>query len=298
MSSLVIIGNGFDLYHGFKTSYKDFKDYLTSNFSVDESDALIPSAYYGDYDENEVVSYIVQVLNNVLGDNWGDLETALGYSLYDELSFDLRDINIDDKDSKIDEDYNLNSQLSSDLNFTFSEMKRLFYKWVHEELTKIPTCLKGSPDIYNGLKKIKDAYFLSFNYTYTLEKLYGIQDVLHIHGTVDSLDEEIRFGHNDTTEVTEQLKNVWGVEELDSLKRYLYKDTDNAIENHKVFFAQLDSVTDIFSFGFSFSEPDQHYLDEIDRHAKNITWHLNQYDYEKYKKTIEKRGYRVGEAIW
>ena len=37
MTKLFIIGNGFDLAHGMKTRYSDFRDYLIDEYDVDEN---------------------------------------------------------------------------------------------------------------------------------------------------------------------------------------------------------------------------------------------------------------------
>ncbi len=57
------------------------------------------------------------------GENWGDLESCLGFRLCQELRFDLRDINYEDDDNNMWNDTEVNEQLASGLRYTFEEMK-------------------------------------------------------------------------------------------------------------------------------------------------------------------------------
>ena len=46
---LVIVGNGFDIHHGLKTSYHDFRNYLTSNVDRDfvrQLESFFQAEYY------------------------------------------------------------------------------------------------------------------------------------------------------------------------------------------------------------------------------------------------------------
>ncbi|WZV57340.1 AbiH family protein (plasmid) [Priestia megaterium] len=69
MTKLFIIGNGFDSAHGLKTSYNNFKDYLTLNCSgINLEELIVPEEIHEDdggitYDENEVISMIFYLLN-------------------------------------------------------------------------------------------------------------------------------------------------------------------------------------------------------------------------------------------
>ncbi|MBE6119972.1 MAG: hypothetical protein E7189_05995 [Erysipelotrichaceae bacterium] len=52
-------------------------------------------------------------------------------------------------------------------------------------------------------------YFLSFNYTDLLEKIYKIEDVLHIHGAVQSIDNiDPIMGHNNHQDIEVHKKGL------------------------------------------------------------------------------------------
>lgn len=93
---------------------------------------------------------------------------------------------------------------------------------------------------YSNIEKLrkkpsfKNSLFLNFNYTRTIEQVYGIKasDICHIHGEVSSRTEGIYFGNGDD-------------------------------EEFEGFFDRLSKVNKIYSYGFSFSEVDMPYIEEI-----------------------------------
>ncbi|XCP87104.1 AbiH family protein [Roseburia hominis] len=87
------------------------------------------------------------------------------------------------------------------------------------------------------------------------------------------------------------------------LKRYLQKDTQQAIMEHGDFFCRPDQVKAVYSYGFSFSDADMVYLDEIEKHSNpgDVTWYLNRWDVGEnpgFKTLLEERGYQVEIAEW
>lgn len=105
--------------------------------------------------------------------------------------------------------------------------------------------------------------FLSFNYTSTLEEIYNVGSICHIHGIQNS---DIFFGHGNDEDYTEYyLSHYIGAEdELRELDVRLRKDTAKAIQVNKPFFELMqDRVKNIYSYGFSFSDVDLPYIQEI-----------------------------------
>lgn len=66
---LYICGNGFDLHHGLRTSYKDYRDYLLKNHPQAALD-------YADF----------PFLNPDVGDNWSDIEKSFHIDYLSMLS--------------------------------------------------------------------------------------------------------------------------------------------------------------------------------------------------------------------
>lgn len=319
--NLILIGNGFDLAHGLPTAYSDFRQYICDRFVVDQnSDTLVPQSEMDKdggifYDEDEVASYIVQVIDQVGGENWGDLETCLGADLFDELKYDLRDVDFDQKENDIGNDIDVNGQLSEGLCYTFEEMKRLFFTWVKDRLGSLDYSGINSPGTGNSVVSRNKTFFsdidlnrtlfLNFNYTPTLQTVYQIPEatICAIHGTVKSPNKEILFGHGNKSDVADQMVREMGAEDnLSDLKEFLCKDTEHAIARHADFFNQLGSVRNIYSYGFSFSDADRIYLDTIEEYVKPVqtTWYLNDYDKDnaEYRKLLTIRGYTVDVASW
>lgn len=86
-----------------------------------------------------------------------------------------------------------------------------------------------------------DSFFLNFNYTLTLEKVYNIpeRNVFHIHGiTGDNIIVGHGLSNERINELTEEfIGDFMGAEyELERTVRYLKKDTEKIINDNLEFF--------------------------------------------------------------
>lgn len=302
MKSLFLIGNGFDLAHGIKTSYEDFHQYLKAQypdvngdeFTMPES-TTIPDGSES-YDDNEVVSYLLRLISNTerSGEKWSNLENSLGILDFGEF-FD-RVIELEDEDGDPDFWKNMyNTQdVASNLVIPTQRISEFFSDWVNT--IKIDERIPYKGDFAALMNKESDL-FLTFNYTKTLEILYHAKNVYHIHGKQGG---ELLFGHgNDTDYYDENMGRYTGAENaLQQIQVSLRKDTAKAIINNQDFFKRLLSIDKIYSYGFSFSGVDQIYIKEICKRlpTAEITWYLNDYDSqnqrEKYKKVIWSCGFK------
>lgn len=169
MPKLFIIGNGFDLHHKMKTRYLDFKSYLKS------------------YDKRLVEWYENMFRDNIINNEslWNDIENNSYFSYQQYMhKFELYD---DPQDIDNERFAYPISQTDNDVYSSNKFYNDKFKDWVNSiKLTKS----------LDDIKKIisKDDYFITFNYTYTLEKLYNIPDshIYHIHGKKG--DDELLFG--------------------------------------------------------------------------------------------------------
>ncbi len=312
--TLFIIGNGFDCYfHNLPTRYLDFKKYLMERFpdyDIDFDGILSPRLMPDGeekYDDDELVGAIIRMLDSCAGKDWCDLEGCLGEAFIHGIVGDnewlLKPINIEDEDD--DAPYKAvmdNEDISGDLTGAFRMVRILFEDWVRKELPYLDyekIQRKSTPNL-------KDSLFLSFNYTPTLESVYGIQSeqVCHIHGDCRDKSSKIYFGHGNCNEVDVE-SWYWGIKEaFDRLQEELRKDTDCALYNNAAFFDKLKSITDVYSYGFSFSDVDMIYIDRISKivDVQNVVWHFNKYDWDKnhhYIDKIKAYGYKVvKESIW
>lgn len=292
MKNLFIIGNGFDLAHKLPTRYSDFKNYLTEKFpSADTEYVYVPESTIdqdGDeaYNKTEVVSFLLKIISEVEGDEWNNLETTLGMIEYDDY-FSLFELRNDDKEYHTI--YN-NEDTAKNILGAVYMIKQFFSDWIEEvDITDVQPNIKMK-DLFDNHNDL----FINFNYTETLEKIYGIKDVCHIHGTRGS---DIIFGHGSTFNFDYYELKFTGAEEyMEELQNSLKKDTKQAIEKHKYFFDKLSGVERIYSYGFSFSDVDLVYIKEICKHinTKKVIWHLNSYDDKRnfeLKKRIKKCGF-------
>lgn len=298
MSSLFIIGNGFDLSHGMKTSYEDFRLYLKENYPNATFDGCVPEGLTtpdGDisYAAIDTVGFLIEVISNAEpnGEKWSDLETSIGYLDLDEYLDDWSDD--DDDDNEWHKVYR-NQDVASNLTGAILEITDYFSEWVDtiEVDEFIPK--QSFVEMING----EEDFFLTFNYTKTLESLYNAMNVCHVHGEQGR---ELLFGHGNDKDYTDKyIGEYTGAEDyIQDMQRKLRKDTSGAIVRNQEFFNSIGGKIDkIYSYGFSFSEVDQVYIKEILSKLKTekVTWLLNDFDCEmkreEYKKIISNCGFR------
>ena len=175
---LFIIGNGFDLYNGYKTSYLDFKDFLIDNelnYTIGEStliDILSPEydfEFWKDFEENLSKITLERI--------------SIGYDEKEEYSRNNRNIVEHIKDIQ-EELYSLIQNALSDFIAKNTEQKIL------------------PKDLFLDLFSFDDR-FISFNYSVTLETVYHVasQNIHYIHGLsnffrYEDNNDSIIFGHS------------------------------------------------------------------------------------------------------
>ncbi|MFF3024469.1 bacteriophage abortive infection AbiH family protein [Gottfriedia sp. NPDC057948] len=275
MSNLFIIGNGFDLAHGIKTTYEDFKNFLLLKnpnlLSISEEEL----DFYTDIseDSDKIFRLLIEAIDETEGGLWSNLEETLGTLDYNAfLSYN---------------DYKNQEILLENLETRADVFKDLFYSWVHE-INMDGVKLKQA---FNSLIITGDQ-FLTFNYTRTLEDIYKVPEdvVFHIHGEAG---DPVEFGHG-----ADYRSN--SSEEEQMIHEKLRKNTGKIIEDYYYFFEDLPNhqIKKIYSFGFSYSGVDQIYLSEIINNLNDtsgITWLFNSYDAERiedYKLILEECGFQ------
>ncbi|TKH11864.1 hypothetical protein FC678_11030, partial [Peribacillus simplex] len=291
MSSLFIIGNGFDLAHTLPTSYEHFRQYLLQNYPGAHKESpsfTINSSTMPDgsevYNKDDVVSFLIDIISKAepYGEKWSDIETSLGRLNYEEYLDEMSGLLDDDED---DDDLWHSAHRNEDAaehfyNVTL-KIKELFSEWVNSIDISTARPKKKFQDIID----IENDVFLTFNYTSLLEDLYGAEDVFHIHGErgFQRLPGfELIIGHGDSREDFEN-KYVGAEWALSKIHQSLKKDTKEIIRKSRFFFDELPPVKNIYSYGFSFSNVDLPYIKEIINtlNTENVTWYLSDYDYEE-----------------
>ncbi|WP_369361794.1 AbiH family protein [Priestia megaterium] len=258
------------------------------------------------FNKDEVVALLIDVIsvaekkdqeeNEVQEENedevrWQTLEQSLGRLNFDDY-FDDVDIlfsHEDDDSAEWRRAYRL-EDISSNFHLVTIKIKELFSEWIDTvDISKID----GKDSLYKLFDPERDS-FLNFNYTFVLEEIYGAINVEHIHG---SQGEKVIIGHGEPSRDFENYYtgSEWALAELhDNLR----KDTQKAIKQAHSFFSNLASIKKVYSHGFSFSEVDLPYIEEICKKIKteNITWYLNDFNDEEeremYKEKIKKCGFK------
>lgn len=250
-NTLFIIGNGFDLAHGIKSSYWNFREWLGNNRSN-----LIG---------------MMDIFFSNQRDVWSSIEQALGE--YNEES--ILDY------CRPDEEFDYDHSLSSSARVEDSPMA--IFRPVLEEFRQAFRDWVNSIEI-SGIEKVyklnTDSRYLSFNYTDTLETEYGISQnqVTHIHGSRLNDDEYI-IGHNNNRDPS----SVWDDDGL-TFEQQAYeniivwmneftKQYNRNIANHYSFFDSLYNIKQIIVIGHSMSKVDWPYFREIIKNiGKEIPW--------------------------
>lgn len=273
--NLIVIGNGFDLFHKLPTSYYHFKEFLVGKGF------------------NEFVDLLERSID---GDLWSDFENALG-----ELNFSEIDISADsyEEDDYLYEDDEHDLFEGHYLIRMADNMQTYFEEWINSINNPVTPILHEK--IIN-----QNQIILNFNYTDTVEKTYKIvsDKVLHIHGEAGKT--ALIVGHGNSfsgydienmpsTEYYDFIEEVEFQEiEFDSViaKYYkkTYKDTARVIVEHDHFFKLLADIDEILILGHSLNGLDMGYFKEIacniDSHVKWVVTYYKANEIDKFKNNL------------
>jgi hypothetical protein len=185
LNKVIIIGNGFDLAHGIRTSYNDFienyfrKTYWKSLYPKKYSDRLIEvkdsypvsqvnpvesnkisytEFFYNNRDNYQIISdFFCTLLENRLIENWVDFEDLLFKELFKHVNIPSREINIEQINT-----------LNEDFEFLRSKLIDYLYEITND--------IKLTPDqrytelFTRGINWNSDSLtFVNFNYTKTID---------------------------------------------------------------------------------------------------------------------------------
>lgn len=296
MNRLFVIGNGFDLHHNLPTGLNNFRDYMKSKH---------PSEY------QNIQRFFFRYYGYIERDNWNELETFLSCTIQIDAMLD-DSIEYSEKDMD-------RASFWNDIQYNVMGFER--------DLKLLKACLDSwiaSINIsdYKPKKYIRfdsDDLFLTFNYTDTLQQLYGVLDdkVLHIHGR--NVQEKV-LGHNEEyyefrliniTQVDFENGNDidWRIEEAKEILNHIpllfYKDSESIIRNNSTFFDKVSSCNEIVFMGWSLGLQDEVYMYEIlskikDGSIINVVYYKDD-DKKRYQEFFNKyirNEYKVSYYTW
>jgi len=298
MNKLVLIGNGFDLAHGLKTSYSDFILWYLNKSSA----ALISNTLYEDelitmksqqrikFDEYTSIkhcfelqkifsvitkfksNFFQKIVNESYESQWVDIESRY----YKEIIRLYRRIEADNSDTH----HGAMNELKL-LNSCFDAIKRELELYLSTIDTK-GLIIKDIAD--NFIKYLRvyhpaehnNIYFLNFNYTPTVENYLvffetsqGKEDrravtLNYIHGRLSDANNPIIFGYGDEMDPHyQQIENLNENEFLKNIKSFNYFRTNN----YQSFSSFIDAEPfDVFIFGHSCGISDRILLNSIFEH--------------------------------
>lgn len=224
--TLLIVGNGFDLSMGFKTSYGDF---MKSSYFPHEETSSLCSYLHNQYEENM---------------GWIDIENEL--SEYSRI-LTTKKLNAKKFNTILDID---------SLREEYDELKSSLKCYLQEE-TKRAFC--PSPD--NPAKRVIDqlpaeSKIISFNYTSIIERMTRDRfcaskgNLLHIHGSLAPYD-DIVFGVEDSAKLSKE-------------HVFLYKAHSPHLKVQE-FSDWLNSAERIIFYGYSLGDTDRQYFEKFFR---------------------------------
>lgn len=305
MTKLFIIGNGFDLAHKMNTRYSDFRKFLTNKGK--EHDNFKEDIYYNEipaptltsdgeevYNPLDRLNAILTCVDNTNGDiEWNKFEENLGKLNYECLLNPY----VGDNDEKLGYKIERNENNARNIKNVLGMIPLFFQEWV-----KAIKIAEEPLDDIVSLINPKSDLFLTFNYTDTLERLYNVENVCHIHGNKD---ESLYVGHGENIfDPDNDYSTYFSGSEYDlrQLHEHLRKNTDEAFKKHSSFLGKLREVANkdsliIYSYGFSFSKVDRFYLEQIFSiiDSTNICFMLNEYndkDNEDFKHILRESGFK------
>lgn len=288
---LFIIGNGFDLAHRLNSDYPSFKNYLEKEYKCTFNRQLIsPNVIMGNQGEEvtnkkEAAQFLYNLIQTTLERNeleWKDFENSLSYiNLSETFDWNLF-LEYSDDPIRSESIKQLNTELlCKDLLFLIPSISNLFQEWIENDVQpRLQDKTKFS--YFNSFIDLDKDVFMSFNYTTTLETLYGTQNVFHIHGKVG--DEKLIIGHGYKNEANYDYENSDVIEDTKydtelSIINMLRKPVNDVIKNNKILFDSVSELSEIIIIGWGYcGKVDYPYFEEIINKKDDAEWTLTYYD--------------------
>lgn len=292
---IVVIGNGFDLSLGIKSSYADFLNYVTNQKELKSSEDI--------YNFNRI---FVQEFNGTLL-NWCDFETM--------FENHMREINEESNRNEFKQTKKFHvNQLNKDLRALeksfFDYLKREYERWESKSNTK----KMRINSFYKRLLESEKTKVISFNFTNSIEKiqeLIGAENkhlgvptkktnkIFQLHGSLDK--NNIIFGGGFTGSEFASKMSVESSVENDKLVRVkkdptLFSDREKLLEELD---ATAENKLDLFILGHSIAGSDFVFLKPFFEKAEKIYLFYYDQDYSyKLQFIIQTLGKEYAEKIY
>lgn len=256
INKYIVVGNGFDMNIGLKSSYQSFLDDIGENYKLKE-----PSDFYK----------FNSLFQKDINDNWSDFE-----GLFENLIFNANSI----------EDKKLACQTVDTYNKALERLELQFYTYLSREYRRWKQRIVGEVNpIYRSI--FRDAKVFNFNYTNTLSDI-ELKDlagkVYQVHGSLEN--RNIIFGggfleHDRVSDIV--LHNSTDNDKLVRIKKdhLLLKERDEMIKDIK-----SDDEMDLYILGHSIAGTDLNFLSKWIKKARKIYLFYYKRDYSEKMQTL------------
>ncbi len=262
--TLFILGNGFDLYHGALSKYKHFFCWLNLNGYEDFATQL---------------QHLFPCLENKADILWCNFEDALG-------NYDVNKIygymyqKPDYAKGGIEWAVEANKAVDRVRNIC-TKIRPLMKKWANNI---------NIEHLGQKIELPEGSWYLTFNYTEILERVYGIphEHICHIHGSISD-EEEIITGHNyimlKTASKSKSDEEEDAKMKINKIIGKLEKDKEGQIEKNETFFLSLHDIEHVVVMGHSLADIDLYYFGKVLSSVSNDTiWHFSLHSEEDRNK--------------
>lgn len=310
---LIVIGNGFDLFHGIPSSYWGFYNYLKENswsyrvsefikqYNYESEESIL--AFFGNIkksEEDDTSLFLEKIEQFIDTDElWSNFEKALGDldadALREYFSDEIVSFACEDWSESFNHSYQNAIQEALDFVHQIS-----FYlkKWIQQ------LDINVKPKLSREIISL-DAFYITFNYTRTLENVYGIpnEQICHIHGSVDDFGELIvGHGNKDSFKRTKKysfdedddFRLIQGEKIIINYFKAAYKNVKRIIENKQKLWDGLKEVQKVYILGHSLSDVDMPYFEKIYQSVKSgCEWYVSYYEPEDrcyFERTLKQIG--------
>ena len=323
MEKLFIIGNGFDIAHDLKTNYLYFKKFVyqqaygkdelleslqnmdsIKEYLKENDDRIFENELRSEEmeeilngtDSQEKLKLLYQILLHITATErfWGDFEEKLACFPFMNVStpYFVTNDSKEDTESRKELAKNVADKLSQ---YVHHQLNKLFKQWIKETYEQWESQLSMRkftshfPIAKETILTNRDARFLNFNYTRTLEDFYAIpsSNIFHIHGDLD--DGVLIFGHGEDSIVIPEGADVLS-QAMYRLSVANRKPVHQRIKKYDYFFKSLSSIKEIYFIGFGIRDEDgvdAPYFKEIFKQAPDVSIYVDQFDKEN-EYTIKK----------
>lgn len=254
--TLYIIGNGFDLAHNLQTSYRHFKFFLEQISNENISDQILSKS-----DAIQLLSCLYKTKGLREDSNWNCFEESLAF------------LNIKSIIKTIGDNYD--KWYDFDANF-YEKLHTAFECWINSiDIT--------SETIYD---LDKNAIFLNFNYTTTLEKIYNIkkENIIYIHSRQEKEENKVYkrliFGHrtsrNDIKKYIDETLDPNSIfkDKITDFLSSFEKPIDSEINSleFQELIKIMNNISTVKIIGHSLGDIDKPYFEKLLDANKNNTW--------------------------